>query len=59
MSQYLTQEQILEELTRRAHDLWGPDRAAAMKASLEDTAQQLWEIRRDPPETEVEPGFYQ
>ena len=59
MAQDLIQEQILAELTRRAQALWGSDRAAELNAQLRDTARQLWEIRRDPPENSVEPGFYQ
>ena len=59
MTQDWSQEQILEELTRRAEELWGPDRAAALSASLLDAAHQLWEIRHEPPDSDVEPGFYQ
>ena len=59
MAQGPTQAQILEELTRRAQALWGLSRAEDLKASLRDTANQLWEIRGDPPENGEEPGFYQ
>ncbi|MCH8744908.1 MAG: hypothetical protein IIB31_04565 [Chloroflexi bacterium] len=59
MAQDPIQEQILEELTRRAQALWGPGRAAELKVPLQDTARNMWEIRREPPENSVEPGFYQ
>ena len=59
MTQDLSQDHILEELTRRAQTMWGHDRPQLLRAALQDTARQLWEIRRHPPDFAEEPGFYQ
>ena len=55
----ITREEIIQELTERAQDLWGDERAKSMAASLEQAAQQLWAISRHLPNRDVEPGFYQ
>ena len=59
MTEEETVDSVLEELTRRAQELWGAARAAELTGPLKDTARQVWEVRRAIPETEVEPGFYQ
>ena len=59
MTQDRSQEKTLEELTRRAQALWGSSRAETLRSLLRDTAGQLSEIRRNPPENNEEPGFYQ
>ena len=53
------QEDILSALVEQAKVLWGEERAAALTASLEQTAQQLVDVSRTLPGSEVEPGFYQ
>ncbi len=55
----ITREEILLELTERAQDLWGEERARVMATSLESAARQLWEISQTPPPRDLEPGFYQ
>ena len=55
----ISREEILLELTERAQDLWGDDRARVMAASLESASLQLWEIAQKLPVRDVEPGFYQ
>ena len=52
-------EDIVRELTEEARTLWGQERAEALGASLEQTAQQLGDVGRTLPPREVEPGFYQ
>lgn len=55
----VSREHIIQELTERARDLWGEERAKSMAASLEQTAGQLWDISRHLPHCDTEPGFYQ
>jgi hypothetical protein len=52
-------EKILRKLREQARALWGEERAGSISGSIEQTAQQLWEISRSLPHREVEPGFYQ
>ena len=52
-------QDIARELEEQAAALWGRWRAQALRSSLEQTAQQLWEIGCHLPERELEPGFYQ
>ena len=53
-----SEQKILADLTHRAEQLWGSERAEALRVQLQDTARQLAEIRRNPPAAEVEPGFF-
>ncbi len=55
----ITREELLLELTERAQDLWGEERARVMATSLEEAARQLWEISQTLPPRDLEPGFYQ
>ena len=55
----ISREEILLELTERAQDLWGEERARVMATSLESAAHQLWEISQKLPAPDLEPGFYQ
>ena len=48
MAEEQSEHQILAELTHRAEQLWGLERAEALRAQLQDTARQLAEIRRKP-----------
>ena len=52
-------EEILLELTERAQDLWGEERARVMATPLEEEARQLWETSQRLPARDLEPGFYQ
>ena len=52
-------EEVLRDLTEQAKALWGEDRARALSAQAEATAQRLWDISRNLPHRDVEPGFYQ
>ena len=52
-------QDIARELEEQAAALWGRQRAQAIRHSLEQTAQQLWEVGSHLPERELEPGFYQ
>ena len=54
-----SKEKILQELTEKAVALWGQDRAAILRSSLEQTATHLWEISQAEPGSSVEPGFFQ
>ena len=58
MAEEQSEQQILADLTHRAEQLWGSERAAALRVQLQDTARQLAEIRRNLPPAEVEPGFF-
>jgi hypothetical protein len=46
-------------LTERAEALWGEERARAISSSVEATARRLWEVSRNLPHRDLEPGFYQ
>jgi hypothetical protein len=52
-------EEILRELTEQAKALWGEERTRAISASVEATARRLWDVGRNLPHRDVEPGFYQ
>lgn len=52
-------EEIARVLVEQAKALWGPERAEAIRALLEQTARQLADVDRSLPDREVEPGFYQ
>ena len=51
-------EQIVRSLTQQAVSLWGPQRALALRDLIEETAQRVWRIARDPAPSAEEPGFY-
>ena len=55
----VSKEDIARELAEWAAALWGPERAEAIREVLERTARQLSDIARNPPDPEMEPGFYQ
>ena len=59
MATRVTKDKILQEITEKAIALWGQDRAEILRASLQQTADYLWEIGQADPGTDVEPGFYQ
>ena len=52
-------EQISNELRAQAVRLWGEDRAVELESSIKQTARQLWDLGRETPHRDLEPGFYQ
>ena len=52
-------EQIANELRAQAVRLWGEDRAVELESSIKQTARQLWDLGRETPHRDLEPGFYQ
>ena len=52
-------EKIVVQLRTEATRLWGEQRATELKASLQQTAQQLWDLGQVTPHRDLEPGFYQ
>ena len=53
-----TADDIARELVDQATTLWGEERAAQIRASLEQTARMLLELRRNLPDRNVEPGCH-
>ncbi len=52
-------EKIANELRAQAVRLWGEDRAVELESSIKQTAKQLWDLSRETPHPDLEPGFYQ
>ena len=52
-------EKIAVQLRTEAVRLWGEQRATELEASLQQTAQQLWDLGQVRPHRDLEPGFYQ
>ena len=52
-------EKIAVQLRTEAVRLWGEQRATELEASLQQTAQQLWDLGQVTPPRDLEPGFYQ
>ena len=52
-------EKIVVQLRTEATRLWGEQRATELEASLQQTAQQLWDLGQGTPHRDLEPGFYQ
>ena len=52
-------EEIAVQLRTEAVRLWGEQRATELEASLQQTAQQLWDLGQVTPQRDLEPGFYQ
>lgn len=49
---------IAEALIHRAAELYGQERANAMRSYLEQMAGHLWLIASQAPPRDVEPGFF-
>lgn len=58
MDPKLTKEQIVAQLTEQAKVVWGPERAQALRASLEEAGNNLWILNQNLPELEEEPAFF-
>ena len=52
-------EAIFVELRLQAVRLWGDKRARELEASIQQTAQQLWDLGQETLHPDLEPGFYQ
>ena len=39
--------------------LWGEQRAGELETSINQTAQQLWDVGQETVDRDLEPGFYQ
>ena len=52
-------EQIANELRAQAVRLWGEARTVELESSIKQTAKQLWDLGRETPHRDLEPGFYQ
>jgi len=52
-------EAIFVELRLQAARLWGEQRASDLEASIQQTAQQLWDVGQETLHRDLEPGFYQ
>ena len=52
-------ERIADELRAQAARLWGEQRAGELEDSINQTAQQLWDLGQETPHRDLEPGFYQ
>ena len=52
-------EAIAVELRAQAVHLWGEQRAGELETSINQTAQQLWDVGQETVDRDLEPGFYQ
>ena len=52
-------EQIANELRAQAVRLWGEARTVELESSIKQTARQLWDLGKETPHRDLEPGFYQ
>ena len=53
-----TQQDIARELYAKATELYGAQRAEAIRATLEEAAEHLWVISQNLPDKEEEPAFF-
>jgi hypothetical protein len=53
-----SREQIARELFAKATEMYGAQRAQAIRASLEEVAEHLWVISQNLPHREQEPAFF-
>ena len=52
-------EQLINELRAQAARLWGEQRADELESAIKQTAKQLWDVGKETPHRDLEPGFYQ
>ena len=52
-------EQLANELRAQAVRLWGEQRADELESAIKQTAKQLWDVGKETPHRDLEPGFYQ
>ena len=48
--------EIAASLKRRAEELWGAERADAVRPVIEETAEHIWRLSQDPSLAERDPG---
>lgn len=53
-----SQQEIARELFAKATELYGAQRAEAIRATLEEAAEHLWVISQNLPDKEQEPAFF-
>ena len=53
-----SQQDIARELFAKATELYGAQRAEAIRATLEEAAEHLWVISQNLPDREEEPAFF-
>ena len=58
MNPNLSRQEIAQELVAKAEELWGQERAEAIRALLEEVAGNLWLVAQNPPDREQEPAFF-
>ena len=49
---------VAVSLRRRAVELWGEERAAEIKGTIEDAAKSIWLVESNPPPPDEEPAQY-
>ena len=58
MDPKVSKEEIIAQLVQRAEAVWGPERAQAIHASLEEAGANLWILNQNLPQREEEPAFF-
>jgi hypothetical protein len=53
-----SRQEIARELFAKATELYGPQRAEAIRATLDEAAEHLWVIAQNLPDKEEEPAFF-
>lgn len=53
-----SKDEIAAALLEQAARLWGRERAGAIRAALEQTADHLWQVSQNLPDREEEPAFF-
>ena len=53
-----SREEIARELFAKAEELYGAQRAEAIRATLDEAAEHLWVISHNLPDKEEEPAFF-
>lgn len=53
-----SREEIAQELVAKATELWGQERAEAMRRALEEAAEHLLLVAQNLPGREEEPAFF-
>ena len=53
-----SQQDIARELFTKATELYGTQRAEAIRATLDEAAEHVWVISQNLPDKEQEPAFF-
>ena len=54
----LSKDQITQALMADALEVWGQERADALRSFLEEAANNLWLVAQSSPDREEEPAFF-